>query len=123
MLVVTVSWEMARYCFDAGPSRQQLAEPHSGRTACATIWLSKLFTVYSLLVVISLCKLCSKYSITYTCTGCCLFDLACFFLPSFSHLSLKTCIHVHIFVYAIMVHVWMQNHLYSAPCGSAKLNV
>ena len=31
---------------------------------------------------------------TCTCLPCCLFGLACFFLPSFSHLSsLKTCVH------------------------------
>ena len=33
---------------------------------------------------------------------CCLFDLACFFLPSFSHLSLK---HVHVvLLYLHQVH-------------------
>ena len=31
----------------------------------------------------------------------CLFDLACFFLPSFSHLSLK---HVHMYVYYTQQH-------------------
>ena len=35
----------------------------------------------------------------YMCCSGLLFDLACFFLPSFSHLSLKHNIHVHITIH------------------------
>ena len=38
--------------------------------------------------------------------SCCLFDLACFFLPSFSHLSLK-----HVLNYVNVIHMQSSVHI------------
>ena len=43
---------------------------------------------------------------------CCLFDLACFFLPSFSHFSLK---HVYVYTHAYITTMYMYIHVYT--CG------
>ena len=34
-----------------------------------------------------------------------MFDVACFFLPSFSHLSLNVHVHIHVCMYVYYVHV------------------
>ena len=49
---------------------------------------------------------------------CCLFDLACFFLYSFSHLSLKhVYIHVHVYMYIYnCIHV----HVHVCTCTNSR---